>query len=221
MKDTKTIKVLNYSKSPVIITGINRTYKVEAGSENRPASIMLSYDDIDHINSNTDVFRTGRLSFLPEEADEVHEMLGNIDIKDTCFTKERIRDIILNPTYDKALTVLGVTSISVMERFRAELLQIKRRGSEPVANNIDRVITERYREVNFGVRKSRINVTAGSFVKERTYVDDLEERVKALQERLAELESKAAEKVAAEEPQAAAAPTKPARKTPAKKTVAE
>ena len=208
MKDSKIIKVLNRRGSSVVLHGVNRDYTIGAGTEKRPASMLIAYEDIDHINSNTDVFRSGRLEFEEAEAADIHEMLGNTDVAQTCFDAERIRDIILNPTYEKAEEVLGITSISVMERFRSELLKIKARGVYPVAPNIDRVVTGRYKEVNDGVRKTKITISSPQFERVPTEVDKLEDTIRELKEKIAALEAANMEREAEKAPVKRAAPVK-------------
>ena len=187
MKDTKSIKVLNYGGSKVALSGINREYTMEAASNGRPASLLLPLDDVDHINSNTDVFRNGLLTFEDGDYAEAHRILGNVDIAQTAYPDKRIRDMILKPNYEKMQQILAINSISLIERFRAELIRIKSVGTEGVSGNVERIINERYREINAGVRQSRITLRKESFSNES--VDKLQEKLDALERRVAAMQS--------------------------------
>ena len=187
MKDTKSIKVLNYGGSKVALSGINREYTMEAASNGRPASLLLPLDDVDHINSNTDVFRNGLLTFEDSDYAEAHRILGNIDIAQTAYPDKRIRDMILKPNYEKMQQILAINSISLIERFRAELIRIKSVGTEGVSGNVERIINERYREINAGVRQSRITLRKESFSNDG--VDKLQEKLDALERRVAAMQS--------------------------------
>lgn len=189
MKDTKSIKVLNYEYSPVTLTGINRGYVLEAASDGRPASMLIPFDDLDYINSNTNIFRSGILTFEADEYDEVHQMLGNTDIKETSLSREQITDFILHPTYEKMQRILNVTDIATMERFRAELLRINVLGVEGVSGNVERIIKERYREVNRGVRKTAIALKHSGFPTRNESETQLQAQLDYLMKKVEELDA--------------------------------
>ena len=106
MKNNKVVKVFNRNTFAVFAKGINRGYKFEAAQGGRAASIPLAWEDIEYINDNTELFREGYLSFSDTESAELHKELGNFNIEKTAYTPERIRDAILNPTYDKMKAII-------------------------------------------------------------------------------------------------------------------
>ena len=158
MKNNKVVKVFNRNTFAVFAKGINRGYKFEAAQGGRAASIPLAWEDIEYINDNTELFREGYLSFSDTESAELHKELGNFNIEKTAYTPERIRDAILNPTYDKMKAIIDITSMGMIERFRGDLIYLRESGDQPVSSNVGRIIEERYREIYNGKYRSAINL---------------------------------------------------------------
>lgn len=158
MKNNKVVKVFNRNTFAVFAKGINRGYKFEAAQGGRAASIPLAWEDIEYINDNTELFREGYLSFSDTESAELHKELGNFNIEKTAYTPERIRDAILNPTYDKMKAIIDITSMGMIERFRGDLIYLRESGDQPVSSNVERIIEERYREIYNGKYRSAINL---------------------------------------------------------------
>ena len=158
MKNNKVVKVFNRNTFAVFAKGINRGYKFEAAQGGRAASIPLAWEDIEYINDNTELFREGYLSFSDAESAELHKELGNFNIEKTAYTPERIRDAILNPTYDKMKAIIDITSMGMIERFRGDLIYLRESGDQPVSSNVERIIEERYREIYNGKYRSAINL---------------------------------------------------------------
>ena len=156
MNNTKVVKVYNRNTFAVFAKGINREYKFEAAQGGRAASIPVSWDDIEYINDNSELFREGYLCFSDTESAELHKELGNFNIENTAYTPERIRDIILNPTYEKLKAIVEITSMGMIERFRGDLIYLRESGDQPVSSNVQRIIEERYREIYNGKYRSSI-----------------------------------------------------------------
>ena len=161
MKNNKVVKVFNRNTFAVFAKGINRGYKFEAAQGGRAASIPLAWEDIEYINDNTELFREGYLSFSDTESAELHKELGNFNIEKTAYTPERIRDAILNPTYDKMKAIIDITSMGMIERFRGDLIYLRESGDQPVSSNVERIIEERYREIYNGKYRSAITLKQG------------------------------------------------------------
>lgn len=220
MKDSKSVKVINREFSPVALKGLNRTYLVEAAGD-RPASLLLSLDDVDYINSNTNIFRDGTLTFEDADYAEVHTLIGNTDIEETAFSVERIRDYILNPTYEKMQKLIDSSSIALIERFRGEMIRIKCVGMYGISAYVERIIEERFREISNNVRVSKITLSRSKFAPEQKVAMDLEKKYDEL---LAEVETMKRTMGAPEEHfdvEEEAPVVKPVRKTPAKKPKAK
>ena len=161
MKHNKVVKVFNRNTFAVFAKGINRGYKFEAAQGGRAASVPLAWEDIEYINDNTELFREGYLSFSDAESEELHKELGNFNIEKTAYTPERIRDVILNPTYEKMKAIIEITSMGMIERFRGDLTYLRESGDQPVSSNVQRIIEERYREIYNGKYRSAINLKQG------------------------------------------------------------
>lgn len=210
MRDTKSVKVLNWGRSPVALKGLNREYLIEAASDDRAAFVLMSLEDVDYINSHTPVFRNGIVTFEECDYAEVHERIGNLDVVNTSFDTARIRDMILHPTYEKMAIILGITSIAVMERFRGELRRILAKGVEPVSGNVTRLINERFREVNNGLSTSRITLQREGFVAAESASNAaLQAQLAALAAKVADLEAEKSEKAEDVEPEHAVEDVKP------------
>lgn len=212
MANNKVVKVFNQNPFAVFAKGINRSYRFEAAQGGRAASLPLTWDDIEYINDNTELFREGYLSFAKKESAALHEELRNFDVAKTAYSPERIRDVILNPTLDKLKVITEITSLGMIERFRGDLVYLREAGDQPVASNVERVIEERYREIYNGKYRSAI------------VVKPAQEAPTAVDARTAELEAKIARLEALvsgkEEEVVEPKPAAPKKSTPAKKTSA-
>lgn len=159
----QSVKVFNYNPFPVSISGIHRGYLLEGNREGRPVSETILMDDVEHINNQCNVFRSGLLEFEASEADEIHETLHNTNWRVGAILHDDIEDFILNPTYEKMARIITLQDISTLERFRGALIRIKAIGEQGVSGYVDFVINERCKELNRNMRASQIQLQKAKF----------------------------------------------------------
>lgn len=193
MKNNKVVKVFNHNTFAVFAKGINRGYKFEAAQGGRAASLPLPWEEIEFINDNTELFREGYLSFSDAESAALHEELGNYNIANTAYTPERIRDFIINPTYEKMKAIIAINSLGMIERFRGDLIYLRESGDQPVSSNVERVIEERYREIYNGKYRSAIMLKQNGGNND----DSVDAKTAELEAKIAKLEALMESKMAA------------------------
>lgn len=205
--DTQNIKVLNYGGFIAISTR-NGSRGLGASENGVPTFEYMSMNDIEYLNSISPVFRTGRLEFEENVREEVYEKLAIPDWRTRCIFERDIQGMILHPTPEIMRRIVDVADVQTIERFRGHMTVLVNNGYD-VSVKVQDVINERYREINQGIRKSRMAIT-------ETPENNASQEVEAMKRELEQL--KAMVNAKAEEPEKKPAAKKPAaKKAPVKK----
>ena len=215
MKKTgNTVRIINANPFAVVVHGINRSYRLDRARDGAPQQfIELAFEEVEHINTRSDVFRNGTLLFPEAVAKEVHIALQNHNWEDTVISDEDIKAALLTPSADVLRKIIGSTSIFVVERYRGELVRLKNEGKHGISDYVTYIINERYRELSRNINKSQITLDVsklGIDIERKAAESALIVENLALSAKLEELEKTVAEMKAA---QKTAAKTKAVKNT--------
>jgi len=176
--DSSVINVLNYSDSIVsIATNIRpEGYLFEpAMNEQQPFAIPLSFAEIRIVNSQSAIFREGKLYFDEEYQEEVYKKLGIYEWENI-LSDSQIRDTILKPTKSKLEKIIKINSLSMFDRVRGMLVLMRNTGMYDISMRVIDVINYRYQELYTGKKVTEIviNETNQEVSKEEIISRELE-----------------------------------------------
>lgn len=180
--DRKYINVLNCNDNCVAVQSTNgKGYLFEAGTLDEPFIIPIPSEEIVYINSVSKAFKNGVLRFEEDVAPEVYAELG-IHNAENLLIREKIDEMILDPTIDAMKKIVGITDSSQIERIRGRYYNMLNNGVD-VSLKVGKVITERYKEIVAGKLHSEIVVSPAE------KVSDSEKQIKDLQDRIAKYDA--------------------------------
>ena len=186
--DLNNINVLNYNQNEIYVETNNNRYKFVASKDGvRPSFLSMSINEVKAINSNTNAFELGMLTFEDEYKEELYREL-HIHNWEDIITNEQIYDIIKNPTIEGLEKLLAIDNSTNFERVRATKLRLLDEGFD-ISTNVRTIIDRRFKELQDRQRVTTISLgekdvapTASS--KE---VQELSEQNAALQAQLDEM----------------------------------
>lgn len=114
-------------------------------NEMKPFEKMLTWEEIQHANIMSDVFKSGRLEFLEADQEELYEEL-EINA-DNVLTAQEVFDTVQNPTKEKLEKVVEVTSLNTIDLFRGLAISMRNLGNEDVSNRVLAVLNKRRDEI--------------------------------------------------------------------------
>lgn len=216
--------VSNESKSPVCVTTKMGGLIIPGASDDAPALMPMSVEDIIYINSTSNAFKIGLLFFEEDEyRAELYQIIKLHNWQDIMHNED-IADIILNPTIEKLQKVLDIKNQQYFERIRGIYTSLTNRGYD-VSKKVTDVIKGRYKEFMRQIYTSRIELVPKeeANVKVASEIDILKEQIAELQKLIAAQQGAEEPQPEAEQPKAEkpAAPKTAAKPKTAKKTAAK
>ena len=188
--DQTIINVFNYSDNPVSLpTHIKPDgYWFEPANNDIPSMLPISFAEIRVANSQSDVFREGRLRFEKEHQEDIYKALSINNWEDILSDKE-IKDIILNPTKEKLERIVNIISITAFDKVRGILVSLQNTGQYDISQRVIDTINYRYQELYRGKRRTEIKVyktkqEVMDEVKDEIIADELEKAKKELEEKI-------------------------------------
>lgn len=194
---TKNYLVLNYGHSPIGVSTRHENYLIPGADGDVPASLPLTIDEIQVINSNSPVFKVGMLRFEEKDEKDIYEELRILDWQ-SILTDKDIEDILLNPDAESLQRLVSIESEPYYERVRGVYMGLKSAGAA-ISLNVSNAIEARREELLRHKRTTDIRVTANpdgqNKVASSEEVDDLKRQLAEMQEMMAKMmESKADDK---------------------------
>lgn len=188
------IKVLSYNNNVICVKSNIRSYVFEAASaDGTPTMHPMSFAEIEYINSNSGVFRTGLLTFDDDRKDELYKALKIFDWKENILFNDEIEDIILNPTLKGLEKIINVRDISVIERVRGIMIGLINTGAYDVSQRVINIINTRAREINSNKFKSEIILRPAdtrTYNSDKKEIDEIRKQLAKMKELMAQMASK-------------------------------
>lgn len=148
--DKDNILVLNYNENKVCVDGANETYNFNPSNGVDPVINIMSLKDLQFINSNTGLIKTGWLTFQDNEKEEIFKEL-HIRDWESILTNEDIKEIMLNPSIEGLQKLIDISDEAYFDRVRIAL-HILTTDGEDVSSRVKNIVDARYKEL---VRKQR------------------------------------------------------------------
>lgn len=186
---TKNYLVLNYGHSPIGVSTRHENYLIPGAEGDVPASLPLTIDEIQVINSNSPVFKVGMLRFEEKDEGDIYEELRILDWRDILTDKD-IEDILLNPEAETLQKLVSIESEPYYERIRGVYMGLKSAGAA-ISLNVSNAIEARREELLRHKRTTDIRVTANSDGQNKAAsseeVDDLKRQLAEMQAMMAKM----------------------------------
>lgn len=186
---TKNYLVLNYGHSPIGVSTRHENYLIPGADGDVPASLPLTIDEIQVINSNSPVFKVGMLRFEEKDEKDIYEELRILNWQDI-LTDRAIEDILLNPDAESLQKLVSIESEPYYERIRGVYVGLKSAGAA-ISLNVSNAIEARREELLRHKRTTDIRVTANpdghNKVVSSEEVDDLKRQIAEMQEMMAKM----------------------------------
>lgn len=186
---TKNYLVLNYGHSPIGISTRHENYLIPGAEGDVPASIPLTIDEIQVVNSNSPVFKVGMLRFEAKDEKDIYEELRIPNWQDI-LTDQDIENILLNPDAETLQKLVSIESEPYYERIRGVYMGLKSSGAA-ISLNVSNAIEARREELLRHKHTTDIRVTANPNGQNKTVsseeVDDLKRQLAEMQAMMAKM----------------------------------
>lgn len=191
IKDMKTINLLNYNENVVVVSTKHDSYAIEPAIDSETPTILpLNLEEILYINGNSAAFKSGILRFPEEIEKEIYEDHLRIPNWKDLLTIKEMEDIILRPTMEKLVRLVGIKDVGTFDRLRGAFTRLKNTTNSDISMRVERIINARSDELRRGIRNTEIVIkpkdTASVIQNEE--VDALKEQNIALQRQMNQMQ---------------------------------
>lgn len=201
IKDMKTINVLNYNSSTVVISTKHDSYAIEpAIDSDNPTILPLTLDEILYANANSMAFKSGILRFPEDIEKEMYEDYLRIPNWESLLTIKQIENIILHPTMEGLTKLVSVKDSGIFDRIRGVFIRLKNTTNDDISLRVEKIIEARGNELRNGIRNTQIVIKARDAVSSVSTdeVDGLKKQNEVLQNQLNEMQAIMAEFLASQ-----------------------
>lgn len=148
--DKNKIRVWNYQPSCVIVSTRNRNLRIAPCEDDRPVGEYFTLEELEYMNDNSPVFRSGMLEFSDNEREE---LCGHLRIDaDKCLYERDIDAMLLKADQDALTKIIAINDAQNIGRVRGHLARL----SAYVPARVSDVVNRRYNEIRSGQRKSKV-----------------------------------------------------------------
>lgn len=191
IKDMKTINLLNYNENVVVVSTKHDSYAIEPAIDSETPTILpLNLEEILYINGNSAAFKSGILRFPEEIKKEMYEDHLRIPNWKDLMTIKEMEDIVLRPTMEKLVKLVGIKDVGTFDRLRGVFTRLKNTTNSDISMRVERIINARADELRRGIRNTEIVIkpkdTASVIQNEE--VDALKEQNIALQKQMTQMQ---------------------------------
>lgn len=190
------IKVFNYTNSKICVESANRGYVFDPIKDSVPSLEVMSFDEIEYINSKGEIFRSGALRFEESQEEEIFEALRYPQWRDTLISEDDIDDIIFNPTIENQKRLISIKNTGTIERIRAKLVYYNNLEKDGVSHKITNMINERFDELRRGAYNSKIVVGEIKRVNTADEIEGIKEQNETLKDELEKMKAMMSEMLA-------------------------
>lgn len=147
IKSRQSIMLANYTPSYVVATSRVRGYSFNPAVNGEPSYEFVSFDELYDINMKTRAIKNGLLIIADDEADDIYEILGITNWRDTIISEDKIEEMATNTSLANQKKIVAIKETSTIERLRAKYTQLVNNRDERASYIIGDLIDRRYREI--------------------------------------------------------------------------
>lgn len=192
--DKDNILVLSYNENKICVSGTNENYIFNPSNGIDPIINVMSLKDLQFINSSTNLFKTGWLTFQDEEKEDIFKELRIRDWK-LILTNENIKDILLNPSIEGLQKLIDISDETYFDRVRI-ILHILITDGEDISSRVKNIVDARYKELLRKQRKTSIVLSSKDTATSNNHVKELINQNTELKNQLEEMQKMMAQLMA-------------------------
>lgn len=147
IKRRTSIALANYSTNTVTVESKYTGYKFEPALDGQPSREFVSYEELYDIHMKTKAIKNGLLIIDDEDADDIYEVLGIQDWKNTIITEDDIEKMATDTSIENQQKIIDIKDMSVMERLRAKHTFLVNENDERASYVVGNLIALRYKEL--------------------------------------------------------------------------
>lgn len=155
--ETETFNMCNYSTSRLVIVLRDESIVIEPGRRDKPSVYPFTMNELQQIANTSSYIQTGYLRPNKEQEEYIYTALRIQDWKDI-LTDEEVEDIILNPTVEGLRRLIEIRNTQYFSRVYGVFVGLKNVNA-PIATNVIRLMTGRYKEMQRGKITTEYRVT--------------------------------------------------------------
>jgi len=177
----KTYLVFNYCNSPVGVATRTDSFIINGAEDGVPTSMAFTIDELQQINNNSKVFKTGRLRFEADYEKEIYEVL-RIHNWESILTNTQIEEKILNSNTENIKDLTEIEDARYFNRIYGIFIGLRNAGLD-ISSKMETALMTRYRElVNPKFKLERKKADESS-----VNVSQLKSENEAMKEQIAEM----------------------------------
>ena len=192
--DKDNILVLSYNENKICVSGANENYIFNPSNGIDPIINVMTLKDLQFINSSTNLFKTGWLTFQDEEKEDIFKELRIRDWK-LILTNENIKDILLNPSIEGLQKLIDISDETYFDRVRI-ILHILITDGEDISSRVKNIVDARYKELLRKQRKTSIVLSSKDTATSNNQVKELVSQKAELKNQLEEMQKMMAQLMA-------------------------
>ena len=155
--ETETFNMCNYSTSRLVIVLRDESIVIEPGRRDKPSVYPFTMNELQQIANTSSYIQTGYLRPNKEQEEYIYTTLRIQDWKDI-LTDEQVEDIILHPTVEGLRRLIEIRNTQYFSRVYGVFVGLKNVNA-PIATNVIRLMTGRYKEMQRGKITTEYRVT--------------------------------------------------------------
>ena len=155
--ETETFNMCNYSTSRLVIVLRDESIVIEPGRRDKPSVYPFTMNELQQIANTSSYIQTGYLRPNKEQEEYIYTALRIQDWKDI-LTDEQVEDIILHPTVEGLRRLIEIRNTQYFSRVYGVFVGLKN-VNVPIATNVIRLMTGRYKEMQRGKITTEYRVT--------------------------------------------------------------
>ena len=156
IQDEKFVNVYNENFFVVTVRTHTRSFVFKPKTETFTAVYPMTWEEVMFLNSNTNTFTKGLLSFGSRQ-EEAMEALNNFNWKDI-ISNEEFESIIRKPTVEGLNRIVAISDPVTFERLRGVFYSLKNMDTD-LSSRVEKIIDERFKEIQNGRSTTRIQIT--------------------------------------------------------------
>lgn len=191
IKESEKIGVLNYNENRVSVeVAPGKSYSFEPSMDGKtPVIIPMTIEEILYAN-NSIAFKTGMLFFEKSKEEDVYERLNIVNWKDI-LSNDKIKEILLHPTFEGLSKIVEIKNTSEFERVRCVLFKLKQSDRYDISVRVEQIVNTRYKEllnrqINTDIILTKKDVPVESVNSEE--MDKLKAQNEAMQKQIEEMQ---------------------------------
>lgn len=191
--DKENILVLSYNENTVCVNGARDSYSFNPSNGIEPTVNVMPLSDLQYINSNTQIFKTGWLTFEEEDKEEIFKALRISKWKDI-LTNQDIKDILTKGEKEGLQKIIDIDNPTYFDRVRIIFHALTQDGVD-ITTKTKSVVDARYKELLERKRKSSISLVSKPTIRPDK-MKEIEKQNEDLQSQLDEMKAMMAQLLA-------------------------